>query len=102
MLALLAQTDAAAAAPAAGILAIFGSIWCCGISMGLGHVVMLIVALVQILQRNMPTDAKILWCAVAWVVPVVGPILWWTIGSKQHPPRAGGGPGSPLGHATPL
>ena len=47
---------------------------------------MFVVALVQILTRSMPTDAKLLWGAVTWFLPILGPILWWTIGSKQNPP----------------
>ena len=50
---------------------------------------MAIIALIQILKRQAPTDQKILWSALAWFIPVVGPILWWSIGSKQvgTPPR---------------
>ena len=71
--------------PAGGIFALFASVWCCAISVGIGHFVIFIVAIVQILSRSMPTDAKILWCAVCWFLPIIGPILWWTIGSKQNP-----------------
>lgn len=44
---------------------------------------MAIIALIQILKRDSPTDQKILWAALAWFIPFVGPILWWSIGSKQ-------------------
>jgi hypothetical protein len=55
----------------------------------LGQVTMAIIALIQILKREAPTDQKILWSALAWFIPIVGPILGWSIGSKQvgTPPR---------------
>lgn len=68
----------------------FLSLWCFVIALGIGQFVMFIVALVQILSREMPTDAKLLWAAVSWFLPVLGPILWWTIGSKQNPPGGTG------------
>lgn len=77
----------------AGVLGLIGSVWCCAIVFALAHFVILIVALVQILSRNMATDAKILWCIVVWLLPLIGPILWWTIGSKQYPPSRPGGAG---------
>jgi hypothetical protein len=70
---------------AGGFVALFLSFWCFGIVLGVAQFVMFIVALVQILSRSMPNDAKLLWGAVAWFLPVLGPILWWTIGSKQNP-----------------
>lgn len=85
----LAQGSSTAAPGAAGgILAIFGALWCFVIAMGVGQIVIFLVALIQILSRSMPNDAKLLWGAVAWFLPIIGPILWWTIGSKQNPPRA--------------
>lgn len=70
---------------AAGFFALILSFWCFGIVLFIGQFVCFLVALIQILSRSMPTDAKILWCCVSWFVPIIGPILWWTIGSKQHP-----------------
>ncbi len=72
-----------------GVMTFFFSIWCFGILLMLGQVTMAIIALIQILKRQAPTDQKILWSALAWFIPVVGPILWWSIGSKQvgTPPR---------------
>lgn len=87
MMHILAQTSGGPADAIAGIFLMF---WCCGISMGLAHLAMFITALVQILSRiPMPTEAKILWCLVVWILPLLGPILWWSIGSKQHPNRPG-------------
>jgi hypothetical protein len=86
---LLAQFQSAPGPPP-GVLAFMGLIPCCAVSLGLGSVVLFIIALVQILSRSMPNDAKILWGAVAWLIPVIGPILWWTIGSKQNPPHPPG------------
>jgi hypothetical protein len=79
----------AANAAAGGFLALFASIWCFAIVVTVGHFVIFLIALIQILQRNMPATEKILWGAVSWCLPIIGPILWWTIGSKQNPP---GGP----------
>lgn len=78
---LLAQSSPG---PAGAFVGVFMLFWCCGIGLALGQFVAFIVALVQILSRQMPTDAKILWCCVTWFVPVIGPILWWTIGCKQN------------------
>ncbi len=72
---------------AAGFFAIILSFWCFGIVLFVAQFVCFLVALIQILSRSMPTDAKILWCCVSWFVPIIGPILWWSIGSKQHPPQ---------------
>ena len=75
--------------PPKALFAAFFSIWCFGILLMLGQVTMAIIALIQILKRQAPTDQKILWSALAWFIPIVGPILWWSIGSKQvgTPPR---------------
>jgi cytochrome bd-type quinol oxidase subunit 1 len=86
--------------PSAGIMGFFMMFWCFGITVGIGQIVLFITALVQILSRaGMPTEAKILWCIVSWIVPIIGPILWWTIGSKQHPVGVAGPPG-PRGPAV--
>jgi hypothetical protein len=82
----LLQSSAADAAAPAAFFGFFMILWCGMLSLGISGFVLFIIALVQILQRAMPTEAKILWGAVAWLVPVLGPILWWTIGSKQNPP----------------
>lgn len=75
--------------PPRALFAAFFSIWCFVIVLMLGRVTMATTALVQILKRQAPTDQKILWSALAWFNPFVGPILWWSIGSKQvgTPPR---------------
>lgn len=73
------------------IFALIFSFWCCGVSLAVGQFVVFIVALVQILSRNMPSDTKLLWCVVTFLLPLIGPILWWTIGSKQNPPERGAG-----------
>lgn len=85
---MLLQSNAAPAA--GGLVAAAGLFWCCGILVVVGQFTIFIIALIQILSRTMPTDAKLLWGAVAWFVPIIGPILWWTIGSKQNPPRPPG------------
>lgn len=69
-----------------GFMAFFFGMWCFMLVLGLSGFVLFIIALVQILSRqHMPTEAKLLWCLVSWLVPVIGPILWWCIGAKQHP-----------------
>ncbi len=72
--------------PGQGVFELFASVWWCGGVLAVGQFVLFVVALVQILTRSMPTDAKLLWGAVTWFLPILGPILWWTIGSKQNPP----------------
>lgn len=83
------QLMQSSAEPLPALFAAFFSIWCCGIVMMLGQVTMAVIALIQILKRAAPTDQKILWSALAWFIPILGPILWWSIGSKQvgTPPR---------------
>lgn len=73
-------------AAAGGLFALVASLWCFGLVLFVGQFVLFIIALIQILSRDMPTDAKLLWAAVSIFVPIIGPILWWTIGSKQNPP----------------
>lgn len=92
MLQTLAFQSSSNAAPAAGFLALFIGFWCFGIVLVISQFVLFLVALIQILSRTMPTDAKILWCCVSWFVPIIGPILWWTIGAKQHPQAHRPGP----------
>ncbi len=54
------------AAVGAGFLAIFGGVWCCGISTGLAQVVMAIIALIQVLGREtMIGSDKLLWALVS-------------------------------------
>jgi hypothetical protein len=74
-------------AAAAGVMAIFGGFWCCAATAGIGQFVMAIVALVQVLSRpSMSGPDRLLWALISWFIPLIGPILWWTIGSKQFPP----------------
>lgn len=82
MLQLLAQQRAAD--PAAAIVGLAGVFFCFIIVLIIAQFVIFIIALAQILARQMPTDAKALWIAVCWFLPLIGPILWWTIGAKQY------------------
>ncbi len=90
MVGVIAQAGGASSA-LGGVFGLIFSIWCCGVVLGVGQIVVFIVALVQILSRNMPSDTKLLWCVVTFFLPLIGPILWWTIGSKQNPPNRGDG-----------
>jgi hypothetical protein len=95
MLQLLLQAtphQAAGGAAAGGAVAVLASFWCCAAVLGAGQFVIFLVALIQVLQRNMPGADKLLWAAVCWFLPLIGPILWWTIGAKQHPQNPTGGP----------
>jgi hypothetical protein len=85
----------AAFQPAGGAMALLGSLWCCGLFLGIGQFVVFLIALIQILQRPMRAEEKLLWGAVCWFVPIIGPILWWTIGAKQNPPNPPPGPPGP-------
>ena len=79
-------------AAAGGVFAAIASFWCCAGVFGVGQLVVFLIALIQILQRNMPSNDKLLWVLLCLFLPLIGPILWWTIGSKQHPPNPPGGP----------
>lgn len=94
-LALQGAGQGAQGAAAGGVFAAVASIWCCGGVLGIGQLVIFIIALIQILQRNMPSNDKLLWVLVCMFLPLIGPILWWTIGSKQHPPPPPPPPGGP-------
>ncbi len=69
--------------PPAGLFAAFGVVWCMAMLVVPVQFVMAVIAMVQVLKRNAPTDQKILWAAVVWFMPILGSILWWTIGTKQ-------------------
>ena len=70
--------------PAGAILAFFSMFGCCFMFMGLGQIVLFLVAIVQILSnRVMQTEKKILWLLVCWFLPLIGPILFWTVGKKD-------------------
>lgn len=86
MLEILAQGSSSSPnAAAGGILALIGGLGCFAVAIGLGHTVIFLLALIQILSRAMPTDAKLLWVVLCLLLPFIGPILWWVIGSKQYP-----------------
>lgn len=81
-----------ASALANRFLRVFLFLWCGMALLAVVQVAVAITAMVQILQRDMPTDQKILWTALVWFVPVIGYVLWWTIEAKQsttgpRPPR---------------
>ncbi len=78
--------------PVAGVLAgMFMLIPCCLVSVALGQVVFFLVTLIQILSnRVMDTNKKIMWLLVCWFLPLLGCILFWTIGRKDA-----AGPGAP-------
>ncbi|WP_369335600.1 PLD nuclease N-terminal domain-containing protein [Luteolibacter arcticus] len=43
-----------------------------------------LVALIQCLSANFPQGSeKIVWVIVLLALPILGPILWWTIGTKK-------------------
>lgn len=93
MLVLALQTGAqGGTAAAGGVFAAIASFWCCAGVVGVGQFVIFLIALIQILQRNMSSNDKLLWVLICLFLPLVGPILWWAIGSKQHPPNPPGGP----------
>lgn len=69
--------------PPAGLFAAFGVVWCMAMLIVPAQFVVAIIAMVQVLKREAPADQKILWAAVVWFMPILGSILWWTIGTKQ-------------------
>lgn len=52
---------------------------------GLTALPMFIVALIQCLGASFhDSNNKLIWALVILLVPFVGPILWWTVGTKQR------------------
>ncbi|MFO0832426.1 MAG: PLD nuclease N-terminal domain-containing protein [Phycisphaerales bacterium] len=77
--------------PAGVFAGMFMLIPCCFIVVGLAQLVFFLVTLIQILSNHvMATDKKILWLLVCWFLPLIGCILFWTIGRKDAQ-----GPGAP-------
>ncbi len=70
--------------PPAAFFGFIMMLWCCMGTLGLGQIVLFLVAIVQILSNKvMQTDKKILWLLVCWFLPLIGPILFWTVGKKD-------------------
>ncbi|MCW1883959.1 PLD nuclease N-terminal domain-containing protein [Luteolibacter flavescens] len=50
----------------------------------LSPMILSIIALIQCLQATFEQGSeKLIWVIVLLALPVVGPILWWTIGIKK-------------------
>lgn len=65
---------------------VFALIPCFIIGLALAQIGMAVIALIQVLTHGrLTTEKKILWAAVSWFVPVLGPILYWTIGQHDYP-----------------
>jgi hypothetical protein len=71
------------AAPINAFMSFFFLFWCFGIVLGVAQLVMGIMAVIQAVNSKLPTEQKLLWALLAWFVPILGPILWWTVGSKS-------------------
>ncbi len=83
-----------AAAIAGGVFSIFGIfflLWCGGMSLAVAHFVLFITVIIRVLtSRQMPTENRIIWAVVAWFLPLIGSILFWTIGVKDNRPMFSG------------
>jgi hypothetical protein len=58
--------------------------------MGVFHFILWLIATIRILASKFVDNYKIIWLLVVLVVPVIGPIAYFTIGKKQ---RISGGEG---------
>lgn len=73
------------------IAGIFFLIWCGGISLAVAHFVLFLTVIIRVLtSREMPTENRIIWAVVAWFLPLIGSILFWTIGVKDNRPMFSG------------
>jgi hypothetical protein len=41
-----------------------------------------IIVIVDIVKSNKDTEKKVLWIAIVFFLPVLGPILWYVVGKK--------------------
>lgn len=41
-----------------------------------------VIIVIDILRSNMDTEKKILWVLVVFLLPIIGPILYYVIGKK--------------------
>ncbi|MBP2472337.1 putative flippase GtrA [Crossiella equi] len=55
---------------------------------GLGALLLFLTALFSILGSNQDCLPKLLWLALAFAAPFLGPLLWFTVGKRatQYPP----------------
>ena len=67
----------------AAIMEMMTIIWIAVIPIAIIQLVLFIVALVSILRKNVPANDKMLWVLLIIFVGIIGPILYFTIGSKQ-------------------
>ncbi|MGH7130563.1 MAG: PLDc N-terminal domain-containing protein [Phycisphaerales bacterium] len=76
---------------------LFILLWCGAISIGIAQMVLFIFAVIDIAKAEVTTNHKILWIIIAWIAPLIGPVLWWQIGKKDraaqlHPLDMSGAP----------
>jgi hypothetical protein len=70
-----------------GIFGIFFLFWCGGMTLAVAHFVLFLTVIIRVLtSRQMPTENRIIWAVVAWFLPLIGSILFWTIGVKDNRP----------------
>ena len=50
--------------------------------LGIIHLILFIIALISIIQSGLSIGMKILWIAIVLLLPVIGLILWFLLGSK--------------------
>lgn len=61
------------------------------LTFGVGQLALWLVALVQIAISRTTAAYVIAWIAIATLVPVIGPILWLTVGRSNAPRNRIGG-----------
>jgi len=50
----------------------------------LGSIVLPLIALVDILRKNFKGSDKIIWVLIVLFLPILGPILYFLMGSRQN------------------
>lgn len=50
--------------------------------LGIIHIILFVMALIQILGSGMSLGSKILWILVVFLLPIIGLILYYLIGRK--------------------
>ncbi len=50
--------------------------------LGIIHLVLFIIGLLQVIGSGMDTGKKILWILIILFLPIIGLILWFVIGKK--------------------
>ena len=68
------------------IMEIIGAIWLLLVPVAIVSLILLVAALVSILRKDIPKDRttdKILWIVVVILFDIIGPVIYFAIGSRK-------------------